>query len=314
MIQKRNVLNSSRLLELKKHRRKNVRIKILFFILGVLVIFGFLVYLSHLSSLNINNVEITGNQILNTDDLKGVIEQQLAGKYLWLFPKTNIFFYPENAIKNKLLDNFKRIKDLNLSVKNNKTLEVSLTERKALYTWCGDTPLKVPDVGLPQSGIPTSGTTTNCYFMDEDGYIFDQAPYFSGEVYFKFYGSPDVSDVGILQGRSPTSETNPSGSYYSQQNFKQLIAFKNILVGFGIKPISIYKPDAGEFDVFLSNGNSSVAGPEIKISADSDFENVAENLEAALTTEPLQSEFKNKYSSLRYIDLRFGNKVYYKFQ
>jgi hypothetical protein len=55
-------------------------------------------------------------------------------------------------------------------------------------------------------------------------------------------------------------------------------------------------------------------GPEIIFKIDSDFQKIAENLQAAITTEPLQTDFKNKYSSLLYIDLRFGNKVYYKFR
>ena len=188
-MQKRNVLNSSRLLELKKHRRRNTRNKVLFFLLGIFAIFIFLVYLSHLSSLNIQNIEITGNKIIDTDAIKTVVQGQIAGKYLWLFPKTDIFLFPENSIKSNLQDKFKRLKDIKLSIKNNKTLEVSLTERTAKYIWCGDT--YVPDVGRP-----TSGTTTDCYFMDEDGYIFDQAPYFSGEVYFKFFGLPDVQRPG----------------------------------------------------------------------------------------------------------------------
>jgi hypothetical protein len=51
----------------------------------------------------------------------------------------------------------------------------------------------------------------------------------------------------------------------------------------------------------------------IKFKLNSDFENLAENLDAALDTDPFKTEFKNKYALLQYIDLRFGNKVYYKF-
>jgi len=43
------------------------------------------------------------------------------------------------------------------------------------------------------------------------------------------------------------------------------------------------------------------------------MQNIKENLDTALNTEPLKSDFKKKYSSLEYIDLRFGNKVYSKF-
>ena len=69
-----------------------------------------------------------------------------------------------------------------------------------------------------------------------------------------------------------------------------------------------------DIKMYLSGGATSTTGPEIIFKTDADFQKIAENLEAALTTEPLLSKFKNNYSSLLYIDLRFGNKVYYKFQ
>jgi len=294
-MQKRNVLNSSRLLKLKKHRQKTAINKILFFLLGIIILFVVSIYFSRLNAVNINNIEITGNQIVETNAIKDVVNQQITGKYFFFFPKTNIFFYPGNNIKNALQNKFKILQDINLSIKNNHTLEVSLSERKGLYTWCGNTP-------------PASGVVATCYFMDENGYIFDQAPYFSGGVYFKFYGTPDV---GLPLCGIPTSG-DPSGCYFSQQYFSQLIFFKNILVSFGLKPVSTYVTTDGNVDVFLSGTNSSTTGPEIIFKLNDNYQTVAENLEAALTTEPLQTEFKNKYSSLQYIDLRFGNKVYFK--
>ena len=200
-----------------------------------------------------------------------------------------------------LQNEFKRLKDINLSIKDNKTLVVSLSEREAKYTWCG-------------ANIPTqtdsSGVNPNnqkCYFTDGDGYVFDEAPYFSGEVYFKFFGIVGVPTQG------DTSNYSPLGYYFSEHNFKQLVSFKDVLVGMGLKPLALYATNDGDLQVFLSGKSSIATDPKIILKADADFQNVAENLQAALTTEPLQSEFKNKYSSLLYIDLRFGNKVYDKF-
>ena len=261
-MQKRNVLNSSRLSELKRNRKKTFLNKILFSLLGVLVFLGFLVYLSRLSSLNISNIEITGNQIVDTNSIKQAIQTEMSGKYLWIFPKTDIFFYPQKAIVETLQDKFKRLENISLSIKNDKTLAVSVSERKALYTWCGTT----PDVAIPQSGSPTTGAA------------------------------------------------DPSGSYFSQQYFKQLISFKDILIEFGLKPVAIYVTGDQNVEVFLANQAPSTNQPQIKFKLNGDYENIAENLKAALTTEPLQTEFKNKYATLQYIDLRFGNKVYYKFQ
>ena len=309
-MQKRIVLNSTRLSKLKKHRQRLILNKILVTFFGLLTICISLVFVSRLGSLNINNIEIVGNKVIDTKVITTNIQGELMGNYLWFFPKTNLLFYPENSIKSSLQLNFKRLKDINLSIKNGRTLEVSVSERAAKYMWCGvDAPA---DVGRPQSGRTTSAES--CYFMDEDGYIFDQAPYFSGEVYFKFYGTPDVPVVSIPQGGSQTAGTNPSGLYFSQQNFKQLISFKDTLINLGLKPIAIYTTTEGDVHVILSQGSPNTARPEIILKLGADYENVAENLEAAITTDPLQTQFKNKYSSLKYIDLRFGNKVYYKFQ
>jgi cell division septal protein FtsQ len=276
-MQRKNVLNSPRLSELKKHRQRVVLEKILIGLLGFLAIFFSAVYLSGLNSLNINNIEISGNKVVDTEAIKTIVKQQLAGKYLWFFPKTNILLYPENSIKNALQNKFTRLKDINLSLKNNNILQISVDERTPEYLWCGE--------NLPSLG----GGSEQCYFMDENGYIFDEAPYFSGEVYFKFYG-----------------EIGP--------NFQQLISFKNILINMGLKPVALAATNDRDIQIFLSGGTSLATAPKIILRADADFEKVAENLETALQNEPLQSKFKNNYSKLEYIDLRFENKVYDKFK
>jgi len=72
-MQKRNVLNSSRLLELKRQRKKIVLNKFLFVFIGLCVLFIASVYISRLSALNINNIEISGNQVVDTNAIKKVI-------------------------------------------------------------------------------------------------------------------------------------------------------------------------------------------------------------------------------------------------
>lgn len=305
-MQKQNILNSPRLLELKKHRRRVFLNKILLSLAALVVIFLSLSYLSHLKQLNIREIEIIGNKMLDTEAIREVVARQIAGEYIWLFPKTNIFFYPENNIKNELQDKFKRLNNISLAIKNNKTIEVSLSERTALYTWCG----VVPELAVkPPSEL--GGLTAEyqpCYFLDEDGYVFDEAPYFSGNIYFKFYGPLDEQQIS-------SSAQSPLGAYFLRQNFKQLNSFKDILTGLDLKPVALYITNDRDVEIFLLKKTSSISTTEPKIifKLDADFQNVAENLQAALNTEPLKSKFKNKYSSLSYIDLRFGNKVYDKF-
>jgi len=270
---RKNVLNSPRLLELKKHRRRSFQSKILLYLVALLAVFVFLIYIFRLTSLNISEVEIIGNKVLDAEVIKVIVKKELTGNYLGFFPKTNVLLYPENNIKKELSNQFTRLKNITLFVKDRKILQISVSEREPKYLWCE------VEMGLE---------IEKCHFIDEDGFIFDEAPYFSGEVYFKFYGATNLFE----------------------KSFEKLISFKMILENMGLKPVVLFVQENRDVKIFLSTSR----GPEIIFKIDSDLEKVAENLGAALTTEPLQSNFKNKYSSLLYIDLRFGNKVYYKFQ
>jgi len=291
LMQKRNVLNSPRLSELKRKKRKIFIRKILIFVFGFLIIIVALSYVSRIKRLNISEVDITGNNIIDTHLLKTTVEKEIFGDYLWIFPKTNILFYPKNRIKNELSNQFKRLKDITLNIKDRQILEISVTERSGKYIWCGET-----------VNLESKPQIEKCYFLDDEGYIFDEAPYFSGEVYFKFYGYVDLTD-GL-----------PTGSYFFKENFKNVILFKQMLEGTDVKPVAFYMQKNGDIKMLLSKENKLPANPEIRFKTNADLEKVVENLKVALDTEPLKSEFKTKYSSLLYIDLRFGNKVYYKFK
>src|SRR3989344_592375 len=280
-----NVLNSPRLHELRKQRRRVFLNKFILILIACLVIFVGLGFISRLGRLNIASTAVSGNKVVDAEIIKEKVNKDLAGYYFWLFPKTNIFFYPKNKIKENLALDLKRLENISLEVGDDRVLQISVSEREALYMWCGE-------IILTET-VPNE--KEKCYFLDKNGFIFDEAPYFSGEVYFKFYG-----------------ETRDS--YFAKENFPQLVLFKETLGQMKLKPTVLYKMQNGDIKILLSSTNSSLANPEIILKSDSDLGIVAENLSAALDTEPLKTDFKKKYSSLIYIDLRFGNKVYYKFK
>lgn len=272
---KRNVLNTPRIQELKKKKRKVFITRALVLLVIFLALIAILFYVSRINRLNINEVRVEGNKVIDTDQIQASVQKEIDGKYLWLLPKSNILLYPKGNIRANLGNEFKRLKDIAVSLENGQTLLVSVSERTPEYTWCGDMPVQ-------------NDEKETCYFLDKDGYIFDEAPYFSGEVYFKFYGKASV------------------GTYFFEPNFAKLILFKDTVLGMDLKPVVLHVDEGGDIKVFLSRG------PQIIFKQDADFARVAENLKAAIETEPLLSKLKNTYSTLEYIDLRFGNKVYFK--
>lgn len=138
--------------------------------------------------------------------------------------------------------------------------------------------------------------------MDDEGYVFDEAPYFSDEVYFKFFG------------KTNKPEENPFGSIFLPNNFNKLVVLIDNIENMKLKPSSLLVRDNDSIELYLSSNIPPPNAPKILFKSDSDFVKITENLQTAIATDPLQSDLKNKYSSLQYIDLRFGNKVYFKFK
>ena len=260
--------------------------------MGFVAIFIGLIYISRISKLNISQIEISGNNVIDTEAIKELVNSNLTGKYFWVFPKTNFVIFPKNKIINELATKFKRLKNISIETdrKNPQILDVTVSEREAKYTWCGAEKSLVED------------SSEKCYFLDDGGYVFDVAPYFSNEVYFKFYG---VAKEG---------SDDPSGAYFSQNIFSKLVLFKEAVGNIGLKPSAFVLENSGGIYMTIFPKNSLNENPKIILTTDLDFEKAARNLQKALDTDPLKTDFEKKYASLQYIDLRFGNKVYYKFQ
>ena len=288
-MQKRNVLNSKHLEELKRKKRKILRNKIIFFVIIFIIFLTGLVFLSRWENININTIRVLENKVVETKDIVNVIHSKIDGHYLGLFSKTNFILLPNRAITNELRSKFKRLKDIKIDTTDTNTLEITVSEYNGKYTWCGnDIPL---DESLEEN---------KCYFLDENGYVFDEAIYFSGNVYFKFFG------------KIKEDLENPIGSFYLPDTFQNIVSLIENLKQTGIKLSSFNMKEDGDIEIYLKPVDS-LNFPKIILKSTSDFNKVVENLQSVLTTEPFQSDFKNKYSSLLYIDLRFGNKVYYKF-
>jgi hypothetical protein len=186
MSKPRDILTSPRVEEIKRTKRKaNIRLSVLFFVLGIVCIVG-LSFLSNYKKMTINIVVVNGTRIINQSDIQDFVESSMSGKYMYLFNRHNSFIYPHDTIYDGLLKKFTRIEKLSLNVKNVNTLEIYIKERSGSYMWCGE---KIPD--------NEKDLGDNCYFVNDDGYIFDNAPYVSGNLYFKYY-LPLVNKNNVL--------------------------------------------------------------------------------------------------------------------
>lgn len=286
----RDIPTSPRVIEIKhKKHMRTLRWVIFSVVLFGLIVWG-LSYLSNDKHVVIDKIEITGAHIISQEGIEKEVKNNLSGEYIHLFSKSNIFIYPRNKIYNNLLLNFPRIESLSVYRDNLRTLHINISERTGSYLYCGVTiPENKEEIG------------ENCYFINDNGYIFDEAPYFSGNIYFKYYVS--------LEDNS----TSPLGKQMVQADeFRRMMRFIDGVNSIGLKSIYMHIDSDGTNYLYLNHSiNNSI--PRIIFKNDSDFEAILENLTAAMKKKEFADEVKSKYNTLQYIDLRFKNKVLYKF-
>jgi len=261
----------------KKRNQFLIRAGVVFAFLSV--IFIGLVLLSRIDRFRISGVEFFGGLLVPAEGIKTETKNFLAGNYFWFFPKNNIFLYPHDSLENFLKDKFKRINTISVSKISNQSIKITITERGLYALWCEG----LPDVNSPEK----------CYFMDNNGVIFSESPTFSGDAYFKYYGF-------IKSG------VNPIGITYvdSISKFHELGLFIERIKSTAIRPVFLIADDTDKFDLVLSNGG------HVYFDTSESFSKTADNLEVLLKT--LISTTTSEDLNIDYIDLRFGNKLFYK--
>jgi hypothetical protein len=290
----RDTFTSPRIEQMRFKRRKRRNILMVVILSNLTISIIGLSYLSSLPAVTIDNIIVSGNHIINDSSIDYFVRNKLNGKYLFIFNKSNSFIYPHEDIYNGLIDNFPRIEFLSLKRTDLKTLHVEIKERSGSYLYCGEI---IPEI--------KNEVGENCYFVNRDGYIFDKAPYFSGNVYFKFY----------TQINGPGGKNNLIKSYISDVDyFHRLMKFVSQINSSGFRPIymNINKED-GNTTLYIYNSNDGGKYPKIIFKNDADFNLIFENLQTAMKKKEFSNDIMLNINKLNYIDLRFKDKVLYKF-
>lgn len=286
----RDIPKSPRIIEIRKKRQKKI-IKLSIF--SVVIFAGLIFGLSCLSKekhITINKIKVSGAYVLNEENIIEVTKNELSGKFLYLFARNNTFIYPKNEILESLLKNFPRIEELSLSLNGLNDLEINIKERKGEYLYCGE---KIPE--------DKNLLGDNCYFLNDEGLIFDEAPYFSGDIYFKFY-------ISMAKGLDPLGK-----KLLDTQRFHELTYFFNRINKTVLKTVYFEMGSDGINNLYLEKKNN-IINPKIIFKDEDSLEILLENLTLAMGKEEFYNELMSKYDSLEYIDLRFKNKILYKFR
>ncbi len=268
--------------EYQRQKRHSFYIQLSLVIFLIIALICGTIYIAHRLSLRISAVTVSGGLRISADDLSHESLTFLSGSYLFAFPKNNALIYPHDALETYLKDHFKRIDTISVTRTNFHTLNVAITERKPVALWCG--------------AAPTHPET--CYFMDNTSTIFAEAPEFSGDAYFKYYGEVPL---------------DPIGSQYlaSSTEFADLAVFVAATRDLNLRPeylITQSSPETKEIQgtLVISGGGKIYFDTQIPL------QKVVENLKALLLRTPGLTPSLTHALPIDYIDLRYGNKLFYK--
>lgn len=264
------VLNSREFYEKKKRRR---RIQLILLSVGFLSILSSLVYLSRQERFLIVEIAVSGENVIDREEIARAARHLLDDYYLWVIPRANAFIYPRRAVKRSLIAEFPRLKSLDLNLDGQHKLFITVEERKPFALYCAN--------------------ISDCFFLDEEGFIFANAPSFSSGVYFVY-----VTEDPVL---------NPIGKrFITIEEFKSLSRFKEALAVLSIEPSAL---EVGDSEYRLSIFDSG----QIIWRRESNLALIESNLEAFLSDNSIRAQ-ENFLERILYLDLRTENKVFYKFR
>jgi hypothetical protein len=252
---------------LKRRRLFYIRLTIIFILLAV-IIFTLAIFSSH-EKVKIQTIIVSGNAAVATDDILKIANRDMAGRYWYLFSRSNSLIFPRLKIKQDILTKLKTIKSVDINFDNWQQISIKVEERKAHSAWCGSDPAVKAD----------------CYFVDNTGLIYNLAPTFSGNMFIRDYGTT-TSTIG--------------GYFLTPTLYTQIFSLIDVLDKKGIK-VTTVAYDERDFKFGLENGPTLIFN--LKNSLDQSFG----NLFTAIQTGDL--DLAKNAGTINYIDLRFDNKI-----
>ena len=260
-------------------RRRRTRALI---VLGVLLLIGSIGYgvsfVSYLPQFSITTLTVEGSKELPSGLVKTYLESKLFDGFHSFLSRRNMFLYPRAELEKDVMKYFPRVQSAKISRKAFFGQEVTVTieEREAFAKWC-----------LPAQ----AGQDNDCYLLDASGFIFASDVNPSAPVATPYVFTGAMGDPG-----------SPIGERFLTDTFSEVAALLKQLEETHFSPLKISVDSARDFSISLAQGF------DLRASFGEALEDTVRNLELVLSSETL----RGKENDLEYVDLRFGNRVYYK--
>ncbi len=255
-------------------RRRRARAAVFGLILLGLAALAYGIHLvSYISPLSIERITVSGAEKIDPAIIETYIDSQLSDGSFHYFSRRNIFMYPKEVREAGVVTSFPRVKSARLS-------RDGIVSRDLLVAI---------EERMPYALWCRS--EEDCYALDDTGFIFTaSATSTHGE-----YESAYIFTGGVDGG--------PIGARFIPGQMPSILALLRVLQQeTNLIPSRVDILADQDFNVTLEQGFF------VKASFGQEPETLARNLDLVLSSEAL----RDRIADIEYIDLRFGNRVYYK--
>jgi hypothetical protein len=257
-------------------RRSRINWKLVLGLLGGIALIAGLIVLIKLPSWQVQHIEVEGAHVADPGDVSEFVTMELQGRKLFFLPKTSIILVPEHKLEKDLKAQFSRFQTVSVSRKNFSTLTVTVSEYQGVYLWCSD--------------------EDTCFFMDQNGIAFAPAPVFSGSAYIKIFAG--------------TAQPLPFQALTMHQE-QMVDMLKDKLPVLSINPTEFHFDNDHKVEVMFNHDGHQAS---LFFDPTLDTQQALNALFSGLRTNPLATKFHESSHILDYIDLRFSNRVVYRFE
>lgn len=264
---------------------------------GIIVVTGGVLYALQASYFQISSIKIVGLISLDELEIRQKLSSYLDGRVAVFLPRKSFFFVSSRDVETHLLDAFPRIAAVSVAKIFPQELSVQISERKLWGIYCNDFVMESsPDKDTAAQGAPIpvevkAAEDAMCAYVDQEGFAYELAPFSAGSLLIKIHGDGELE--------IPSQVISHGLAIRLAEFSKEL---KDVL-GIDTSGYEFSRQISREFRVKTSEGFS------LWINRDNDFAGVVKVLKTVL-----DEEIKDRRNKLEYADLRFGNKVFYKFK
>lgn len=262
--------------ELRRRRRKLFLWKIFAYVLGALLVVGGVALLFGMDTLRITEIHVGGQKHVSPRAVRESAVKALTGSYAFVFPKNNTLLISKKEITAAIIEGVPQVETVLVERTGLTAITVTITERSGEAEWC------------------QGSDRTVCYLADASGVLFTETP----------KNKRGAASTTLPQYSFPLKKPNASPlgqTILSPKLFMLLTDFTTAMHTKDWHVAKVGPNETGDIELTFSDGTRAL------LPADDNLESALRNLTLVLSTETFLTG-----KPVEYVDVRFGNKVFYK--